>query len=514
MKILPLLQAVLSREKWMFLLLFTPFLYISIIFLVNGVPDFPNSGDAALLELNTRNVFSRGILLGPYSRFPFFHPGPLYFQLRYPIYTIFGCRNSSFLFVTVVIQALSLFLCWKIAREVGNGSLALFFAASAAMYLLSTDKSIWLSEWNPYIVILPFMLYTVSMAAFASGLLKYIPLAIVSGSLAAQTHISVIPSMMVIGAFAVLCFIYPWTVSSRKSSSFVWKPVLIGAGLLLLLWAAPLYQQLFPGDGQGNMTSIVDFFRETPPDVNSQRASAMWSSSLTGLELGSFDSSASTENLLIAIRLLLLLACFIYLRKRGDRPFLAASALICIILHGTSLMSVMQIRGELNGYLVQWSGIIPPLAAFVFLGTIAQLLKPSGVIVLKALAALFLVFAAVVLPFRTSDFYRSELHPSWEREIAVRELAEQLRLNLDWTGNDFYVITLVSTEQWPVMFGLLNSFEKLDLPVGIEDNFLYIPVPVPEGMRARTLYLGTLNEQGLVMPGLSANWNGTGLILE
>ena len=161
----------LQNWKVPFFLLMTPFLYITIAVLASGVPDLPNSGDAALLELSTRNVFSKGILLGPYSRFLFFHPGPMYFQLRYPVYSLFGQRNYSLAIATGLIQVLCIFFAMESARKAGKCSALL--AVSIALHFLSTDKSVWLSEWNPYIVTLPFMLFVVSSAAFASGRFRF-----------------------------------------------------------------------------------------------------------------------------------------------------------------------------------------------------------------------------------------------------------------------------------------------------------------------------------------------------
>lgn len=501
----------LQNWKVPFFLLMTPFLYIAIAVLANGVPDLPNSGDAALLELSTRNVFSKGILLGPYSRFLFFHPGPMYFQLRYPVYSLFGQRNYSLAIATGLIQVLCIFFAMESARKAGKCSALL--AVSIALHFLSTDKSVWLSEWNPYIVTLPFMLFVVSSAAFASGRFRFLAAAVVSGSLAAQTHISVIPSMAAVAVLSIIISVYPWFVSPGRRVEFRWKPVIVGASLLILLWAAPLYQQISSPGGEGNMTRIVRFFEESSPELNGTRALAAWTSVMTRMELGTGEAPLWTRYSVIGLRCALLIASFALLRRRGDRPFLASMSIVCLALHGTSIFSVLQIRGALNDYLLEWMAIIPLLSCFTLLGTLAAVVPPRFITWGKWAVAAFLAYTAVVLPIRASDYFRVDLHPSWEREIAAGELSMQLEENLNWSGNDFYVISLVNTDQWPVMFGILNSMEKRGLPVGVEDNMLYVPTPVPAGMEPRTLYLGILNEQGYILPGLVAEWNGVGLIL-
>ena len=52
-------------------------------------------GDYAGLEIATRYVFTGRTLLGPYSRFMFNHPGPLYFFVIAPIYVLLGRTEGN-----------------------------------------------------------------------------------------------------------------------------------------------------------------------------------------------------------------------------------------------------------------------------------------------------------------------------------------------------------------------------------------------------------------------------------
>ncbi|MBN1434796.1 hypothetical protein JW921_08555 [Candidatus Fermentibacterales bacterium] len=501
-------------EKLLVILVMTPFLYIAVTVLAHGVPDLPSSGDAALLELSTRNVFSRWILLGPYSRFGFFHPGPIYFQLRYPIYAVLGQSSSSFLLGTVLIQMLCLFFAWKSVRSSGARAVAPLFLASAALYLLTTDKCVWLSEWNPLIVILPFMLLVVAMAGAVSGRLACLAAAVVAGSFATQTHIAVFPSIAAILLLSIAIAAWPRLVGSARRISLRPKPILISLLLLLVLWAAPAYQQLFPGDAEGNMTRIVQYFRESEPQADSRRSFALWQSTMTNLELGWLRDGPAVRSVAIGLRLVLLLAAFVLLRRRGDHPFLASLSLFCLMLHAVSWLSVTQIRGRLEDYLVLWAGVVPLLSLFVILAALVVVLRGWASVCLRGAAALFLLYSCVALPAEVSDYYRAELHPSWTNEIAVAELSRQLRNNLEWDGSTFYVLRLATPSQWPVLFGLLNSLEKMDLPVGVEQSRFYMSAPVPEGMASRTLLLGMLGQTAMPVPELAARWDRIGVLLQ
>jgi hypothetical protein len=48
------------------------------------------TGDLATLEVRTLNALEGRQLLGPYSRYPWSHPGPVYFYLLAPVYAVLG----------------------------------------------------------------------------------------------------------------------------------------------------------------------------------------------------------------------------------------------------------------------------------------------------------------------------------------------------------------------------------------------------------------------------------------
>ena len=192
-------KKVLSKVKLdvlLFVLILSPFIYIAGVVLLQGVPDATVSGDGALLEMSTRSLFSRGILLGPYSRFLFFHPGPLYFFIRYPFYMIMGQRNASFLIVTALISMASLFGGWYVVRKLTNKFTSILFSAVFALFLMNTDKTLWLSEWNPHIIMFPMLLFAIVMAAVSCRKFKYLYLGVIAGSFVAQTHIGGIPALV------------------------------------------------------------------------------------------------------------------------------------------------------------------------------------------------------------------------------------------------------------------------------------------------------------------------------
>src|SRR5262245_48122107 len=67
-------------------LVLVPLVANAIALIVNVGSDYYPWGDRAQLELRTRDIGSWVDMLGPYSRFHWFHPGPAMFYLFAPVY--------------------------------------------------------------------------------------------------------------------------------------------------------------------------------------------------------------------------------------------------------------------------------------------------------------------------------------------------------------------------------------------------------------------------------------------
>jgi hypothetical protein len=518
-----------GSELLLFVLVLVPFLYVAANVVTSGVPDVVNSGDGALLEMSTRSLFSRGILLGPYSRFLFFHPGPIYFAVRYPLYMLLGQRNSSFLLTTVLISVLSLFAGWYIVRRFTGRLFSVVFASAVALYLLNTDKILWLSEWNPHIIMFPVLLYLLAMAAVSLRKVKYIYTAVISGSFVAQTHIGSIPLLASIAAAAIVFAVFPVIISPEKKRwvKHDWKHLLLGTALLLLLWAPPLYEE-FSSDSNGNLTVIREFLENSEPDQDLSTSLAPWSSILSGTEMSRFMRILRARNpeimetlpiVVIALRLLFLSVGYSLLRRRGKFRFLSALSLICILAHGATLYSVSQIRGELFVYLVEWMNVISILSMFAIITAILAMFNDYGKSVkmkkyVGMVLAAFIVVSSVVVTIDTGGYFNMELDPSWSNEIAVQEISTQLAGYIDRQSDECYLMKLESQECWPVMMGLMNTLEKQGYHICMEDNVYFVSTLPPRGVETKILRLGTLTARGGNNPNLVARSGNVGVIAQ
>ncbi len=517
----------LQSDIFLFILMLSPFIYIIGKVLFSGVPDVTNSGDGALLEMSTRSLFSRRILLGPYSRFLFFHPGPLYFFVRYPFYVIMGQRNSSFLIVTSLISMASLFGSWFIVKKLLSKFASYLFIAVFALFLLNTDKVLWLSEWNPHIILFPVMLFSVVMAAVSCRNTKYLYLGVITGSFVAQTHIGGIPVLAGSFVIAVLCAVYPWIISSSKNkiNPRIIKQLLISFVFVLLLWASPIYEEI-TADEQGNFGKIQEFFEETESDHDLETAFDPWSNTLTSFELDKFSMHLKESGLesvvsliVVAFRMLLLVIGFSLLRRRGKFGFLCALNLICLVLHGVTYYSVSQVRGELYPYLIEWMKMLAPLSLFTILVSLYSLLSGSNKVTVfrkyfAVVVIVFVFYSSFILVRDVNGYFNADSHDLQYAEKVVQELSIPLGDLMEQHPESYFILKLQSRDCWQVMFGLMNKLEKEGYNICMDDNVWFTSTLPPAGTPTRILHIGSLNSTGINNPGVIARHNDIGVILQ
>src|SRR5437867_10812238 len=97
-------------------------------------PLFPVS-DEALLEIYTLQALAGRLLVGPYSRFMWHHPGPIYFYLLAPFYVATDHLTSGLNAGALTINLTALLVAgWAFARHRAYG-LALAFATFGIAYV-------------------------------------------------------------------------------------------------------------------------------------------------------------------------------------------------------------------------------------------------------------------------------------------------------------------------------------------------------------------------------------------
>jgi hypothetical protein len=235
--------------------------------------------DIAVLEIYTREALTGRLLVGPYSRIGWHHPGPIYFYLAAPIYALGGARTAALNAAALVLSLTSVaIIVWTTARHAGG-------AVSAAL-LGATTLCLWRipglidSVWNPHVVLVPTMALVSVCAALSCGDFAVLPLAAVLASFVIQTDIAVVPFA---GAVLIVALVAGATADARAP----WRRpairtyVNVAGWVMVIIWFFPAAEQM--SRPQGNLTALWRFFVAQPG--NGQlftTALAVWANVMTG----------------------------------------------------------------------------------------------------------------------------------------------------------------------------------------------------------------------------------------
>ncbi len=81
--------------------------------------DYHPTADQALIELQIRDIGHHAVLLGPYSRFGWFHPGPLLYYLLWLPYRVTGSAAVSLVLAALTLNATVVVAIGFVARKAG-----------------------------------------------------------------------------------------------------------------------------------------------------------------------------------------------------------------------------------------------------------------------------------------------------------------------------------------------------------------------------------------------------------
>lgn len=262
----------LTNPRWLSLMTAAPI--GTAIIAVAGSHWLPSS-DWALEVMRISDVGGgRTPLVGAWSRWGFAHPGPWQSWLLAPFHI--GLGTTGVLIGTGVINAAAAAGAVALAGRRGRMEAAVVALATLAL-IASLGISTTIDPWNPYVAILPFWLYFVSLWLLVTGDRWALPVTVLAGSFAVQVHIGVLVLVAGLGAFTVITAGLKQLRHRRELSSLsggsaasdesqdshhTKLPFWLAAGLFAVMWIPPILHELVASSG--NFSRIVDFLRSSP----------------------------------------------------------------------------------------------------------------------------------------------------------------------------------------------------------------------------------------------------------
>jgi hypothetical protein len=479
-------------------LLLAPLLLVCARVMVSGVPDLAVEGDLAMQDISTRNIREGRAVLGPYSRFGFNHPGPAYLLLRLPAYYLSGCSSSSSYITVPLLIAASLAGSVLVLGRFCRGSVTILCCLLLSVYLVMTPWTVWLRDWNPFVIIFPFLLYSLACAAVGAGDDRWMPVAVLTGSLVAQTHLGGVPVVLAL-ALAALVIRRLNGTGSESPRWFRSRPLMLTAVLGFAVWLPSLVQEF--GAGEGNLTRIVGFLGDTAARVPLRVAAREWSGAVMATEtMLLFPRLLRARGILLEVvfmfallRIVALAGCLFLPGGKTRGRFMRSLSVLLLVGHAAMFFGVLQVRGDLQDYLFSWYSVTSPHSWIVIVLAVASLRGGT----LKGSGALRLIITLLILPpgfilVKTLGIFGSGVYdPLAYSDQRVEKLSEDLDAFLAGNpGREWYLEPL-PRELWPVSVGVVNRLSKAGRPVHLDRHFSGLVGTTPPDNALRLLLAET-----------------------
>jgi hypothetical protein len=319
--------------------------------------------DQAWIELQIRDIGHFPVLLGPYSRFGWFHPGPLLYYVLWLPYRLTGSTSVSLVVAALVVNAAAITGIALIAKRRGGLTLLLITLLLLGLFERALGAQFLRDVWNPSITVLPLALLVFLAWTASAGDVWALPIAAGVATFLVQTHVSygLVSGTICLGALVGLVVTERrrGPASAARRRTYVWGGV-ITAGVLVVLWLPVLVQQLFRDPG--NLGQLYHFFRDHGREqsygdafhVMAQQLSATpeWLRGAAKVNIfsGAVDLSGATP---VPLALLALVVATVVAWWR-DKVAWRLNVLV-LAACAAGFVAVTRIVGDIFPYLVRWS---------------------------------------------------------------------------------------------------------------------------------------------------------------
>jgi hypothetical protein len=405
-------------------------------------------GDQAVLELTVRDVGHSRVLLGPYSRFGWYHPGPLGAYLLAVPYHLLGGAHQSLSVGALVVAAVSLAGSVLLVRRRAGTTAAICTVGVLAVSVRLLGVGFLRDSWNPYLPILPFLLAVLLCWCALEGDAWALVAAAVPASLAVQSHVGFLPPVAAVAGVTAVGLLIRLVRDRRAGSGRRWLWA-FGATIVVtvLLWLPPIIQQLTTSPG--NAGTLLNYLRSSTPDSS-------LSLGLRGVadEFGKIPAYLAGAHpphrvvlpqlyppltIVVGIGLFLAAAVAGLRRRRSEVLWLAA---LTLAVAASGVVAISRIDGLPFFYVTRWTAVIGMLAgvttAVGLLPEVVPLLRRlpaarfrlASEALLAAPLALLVAVATVVTAVGTA---KAET-PQTDYSGVVSRLEQAVRTDLDRRG--------------------------------------------------------------------------------
>jgi hypothetical protein len=466
---------------------------------------YSNWGDIAANELSVQNAAHLHQTLGPYDRFGWNHPGPLFFYLLAVPYVLMDWNGAALSAGAGLINlAAAVGIVALIARRTG-GRAALGTAAVVCAFELSLTASYLTNSWGPEVIVLPAALFFVLCADLAAGAVWSLVGAVAIGSFLIQTEIGTGSAVAVSLAVAVIVRGVAWMRAGTLRSSLrssMW-PGLVTLTVGGVIWAPAVWQQLT--HDPGNLGAVLTYFLHANghqrPTVAVSALAGGIVNPLSGMVGGRSTGHSDEAILALFLIAVTVLAGVCWLRRQWLACALAGSTVVVAVV---CLLSFLRVEGQILPYLVRWTGALAVagwIALVLCLTTPARRVTglPSWNARARLLGALLLAAGAVVSGWRLSDsVFQVKSGPGYVNVTQASTAVARMIPRVDHR----VLVCVMSYAAWPTSAGVVADLRKEGRDARVGRHWLYIfgQELAPSGQEQVAVFLDSTTSRPRPLP--------------
>ena len=453
-------------------------------FAARAQPPIVTAADFAVTELYTDLASHGRLLLGPYSRFGWHHPGPLYFYLQVPFYVASDRAGASLNAGAVAINVIAFaLLLWTMIGE-GRPILAAAVGLACLAFAMRLPRFL-ASPWTPHVTILPMLACLGLAAAVASGRTQRLAATAFIASFVAQTDLALGPPIAAVVALTLAALAW----RARRGEAVPARDIALAVFVSVAAWSLPLVDAV--RHHGGNLLALWQFLTQTGvPPHSGREALAAWSDSFAGMARGDLGlawgerlhPSGAVWTIPGACLLLASLTIVTYVAGKGRRMFDAWFGTMTLAAAVVSLWSLTHVRDEFVDHEVFWLVALGALAAAIVVAAMADhvSLRAPALARLASRAPAILVAAALILA--VLDFRNiTEFERRWagQRDVPPAVAAIEAFLDGEHSRAAMVDVDAAWAESVPIVLRLRQHHRRV--AVSADSLFMFTDVFAPTG---------------------------------
>ena len=236
-------------------------------------------GDLAQAALRQQSFWTHPPLVGPAGRIGTFgqqgnHPGPAMFWMTWPLWRLLGGSGWAYQ-ASVAALAIGAYALVVVTGLRHHGPrVALALATVGAILLRAFGASALTQPWNPYMPLVPYLLFVVLCWVALCGRVWALPLAVATGAYCVQCHVGYAPAVAAgLGVAVIGAAVDIWRGRPRgaEPSSDVglaapghpWRRLVLATSVAVVVgvvvWIPPVIDQII--HDPGNLKILLDTYR-------------------------------------------------------------------------------------------------------------------------------------------------------------------------------------------------------------------------------------------------------------